>query len=294
MQIRSTSSNQNCIVTIHVDSSDPTLTDGKKVDVSTLTWTRNGISNSAESTTGIGSPDKPFIVARLDSWNNPTMLYIEDKETDPRILEEGEYNEFPMLCIAKLIFVDDNDDYAADEIYDIEVYHTGDYNDSVDGFGEQLGHSFVPTRTDLFEATVAPGFVTRKDGTRELLEPGTIDFSSETGDKYFFVEIDYSSESQAISWKSNSTGFPNHTVGKVVNFPVLEFSDNTWLGLIRHQTNDIIDGAGDDNTRGTMDLFKVKMLRAYYFGSDLLVDASILYDPVTMYLHPTWDWPRFR
>lgn len=49
-----------------------------------------------------------------------------------------------------------------------------------------------------------------------------------------------------------------------------------------------------DFVRGDKAIYKVVMLRAYASADDTLVAAGTDYDPNTMYLFPTWDWPRMR
>lgn len=44
--------------------------------------------------------------------------------------------------------------------------------------------------------------------------------------------------------------------------------------------------------RGTQDLFKLPLLRAYLKADDTIVDATTAYNDLTMYLYPTWDWVR--
>jgi len=46
--------------------------------------------------------------------------------------------------------------------------------------------------------------------------------------------------------------------------------------------------------RGTKGLFKVILLRAYLTADDSLVAVDESYDEGTMYLYPTWDYPRAR
>lgn len=51
---------------------------------------------------------------------------------------------------------------------------------------------------------------------------------------------------------------------------------------------------GSFTVRGTEAHLKVVMLRAYLTSDDSLVDIGTTYNPSTMYLYPTWDWPRER
>ena len=159
------------------------------------------------------------------------------------------------------------------------------------GTGESLGHSFKPTLLTDTTASITPGYVVYRDGTKELISPSNITFS--TNDK-FWMTLDYTSASPAAQL-NGGTSWPLYIDGTYdkIHIPVMEFVDNEWAGLIRHQTNDILTKEGEIEIRGTKGLFKVSTLRAYLTLDDSLVDATDPFNAETMYLFPTWDWVRW-
>lgn len=151
-----------------------------------------------------------------------------------------------------------------DSSYRIEQYRRG----FIEFYGNlQLDHSFLPVRVSPHTALVTPGYVFDKYGKRHLVEPGVIRFhdpepengdnggngdSGSNGDEEievansYWVELDYSDDydttgdSVEVEWKSGDS-FPPLYRGDIVSIPVLQFMSNEWSGLVRRQTNDIID-----------------------------------------------------
>ena len=172
----------------------------------------------------------------------------------------------------------------------------------------QLDHAFLPTRTGTTEATLTPGYVTDRHGTRRSITTaagwaaGEIDFTST---KCWWVQIKYvategstQGDFDELRWESGAS-FPAHRAGEgaalgyTINIPVIEFTEaGLWASMIRRQTNDIIDSPHDPadfpisyddiedapdtdepwptdpEIRGTPALFKVIALRAYWTEAD--------------------------
>jgi hypothetical protein len=107
------------------------------------------------------------------------------------------------------------------------------------GGGTQLDHSWLPTRTDDTVATITPGRVFFRDGTSKTVSlVGGLNFG--THDK-LWLNIDYTSTAPDATLVYG-TAWPDFEVSEdQYNVPILEFVNNEWKGLVRRQTNDIID-----------------------------------------------------
>ena len=158
--------------------------------------------------------------------------------------------------------------------------------------GTQLYHSFLPTKLTETTASITPGNVIFRDGTRSLISPADINFATNTK---FWLVIDYSSATPVAGPNLvGGTAWPAFIGTDTKTYPIMEFPDNTFASLIRRQTNDIVDNVDQEFTpRGYEALFKVVALRAYLTADDTLVAPETAYNAGTMYFYPTWDYVRW-